>query len=126
GIDAALQGLQVIAFLQALGDKTLWRFNLGPFQRPRRRLQGGRGPVGPHDSSLLDAGVGFLFDVPLGAALFRLIRPLDALTSHVIFPAVVGAAPPAFLILAKPERDTAMRAELVDKADTPFTVAKAD
>src|SRR4249920_315465 len=104
GINAAFHRLQVIAFLQALGDETLRWLNLGPFQRRRWRLQDRRSQIGPDDSGLFDARVGFQLDVPPEAALFGFRWKIDALPGHVVLPAVIGATQPAFLVLTKPER----------------------
>src|SRR4029453_4068301 len=66
------------------------------------------------------------FDVLAKAALFRLRGQIDTLASDIIFPPVVRAAQPTFLVLAKPQRNAAVGAELVDQADTSFAVAEAD
>src|SRR5262249_15894910 len=125
-IDAVFHRLQIVAFLQPLGDETLRWIDLGPLQRRRRWLHGGWTHVSPHDSGFLDAGVRLQLDVLAKAALFGLGRQVDALPGHVIFPAVIGAAQAAFLILAEPERDAAMCAKLVDQADAPFTITKTN
>jgi len=39
---------------------------------------------------------------------------------------MIGAAQPALLVAAEPQRDAAMRAELVDEADAILAVAKGD
>ena len=52
-------------------------------------------------------------------------RQVDALPGDVVFPAVIGAAQAAFLVLAEPERDAAMRAEFVDQPDAALAVAES-
>src|SRR4029078_11787021 len=126
GIDAAFHGLQVIAFLQTLGDKALRRFDLGPLQRGWRWLHARRAHIGPYDSGLLDTRVGFQLDVLAEAAFFRLRGQVNALPGHVVFPPMIRAAQSALLILPKPERDAAMRAELVHQADATLAVAKTN
>src|SRR5262245_62605795 len=124
-IDAAFHRLQIIAFLQTLGDKPLRWFDLSPLQRGWRWLHARRPHISPHDSGLLDARIGFELDVLSEAAFFRLRGQIDALPGHVVFPAVVRTAQPAFFVLAKPERDPAMCAELVHQAYAALAVAKA-
>ncbi len=126
GIDAAFHRLQVIALLQTLRHETLLGHNVGPFQRRRRRLQRGRPHIGPDDAGLLDAGVGFQLDVLAEAGVLRLRRQVDALAGDVVFPAVVVAADAAVGAFAEPQRDAAMRAELVDQADAALGVAEGD
>ena len=53
----------------------------------------------------------------LGEAL-RLVHLLEAGALDVELPAVIDAAQPGFLIASVPERDPAMRAELVQQADS--------
>ena len=46
----------------------------------------------------------------------RLGRNLYALAGHVVFPAMIGTAKTAFFVSAKPQRNAAMGAKLVDQA----------
>src|SRR5205814_10648074 len=59
-------------------------------------------------------------------AVLGLGRHLEALAGDVVLPAVVGAAEAAFLDPAEPERDAAVRAELVDEAAPALAVAEGD
>ncbi len=77
-------------------------------------------------AAALDAGIGFQLDAAAHAGLFGLGRQIDALTGDVVFPAVIGAAQPAFLVAAEPQRDAAMGAEFVDEADAVFGIAEGD
>jgi len=47
-------------------------------------------------------------------------------TADVVLPAVIGATQAAFLVAAEPERDPAVRAELVDEAEAAAAVAEGD
>src|ERR1044071_1193215 len=123
GIDAAFHRLEEVAFLQALGNETLRRFDIGPFQCRRRRLQRRRTQIRPYDPGLLDTRVGFQLDVLAKARFLRLRWQVDALTGHVVFPAVIGAAQPAFLVLPEPERNTAVREELLAQTDLALAFA---
>src|SRR5262245_34871488 len=55
-----------------------------------------------------------------------LIGHIDALASHVVFPSVVRAADTAFLVATEPERDAAVRAELVHQGVASIAVAERD
>src|SRR5690349_12039870 len=126
GIDAAFHRLQIVAFLQTLGDQALRRIHLGPLQRGWRRLHARRAHIRPDDSGLLDARVGFQLDVLAEAAFFRLRGQVNALPGHVVFPPMIRAAQSTLLVLPKPERDAAMRAELVHQADAALAVAETN
>ena len=74
----------------------------------------------------LDQRVGLEFYFFAEAALRGLRRHIQALSLDVVFPAVVGAADAAFFIAAKPERDAAVRAKLVDHTELPLRIAKGE
>src|SRR5262249_32937610 len=95
-----------------------------PFEARQWRLQLGWPPIGPDHVAKLDARVRLELDPLAVAALFRLGRHIDALTGHIVFPAVIRAAQPALLVASKPERDAAMGAELVHQADAALRVAE--
>src|SRR5437588_2433669 len=123
GVDAALERLQPIAFLDALGDVALLGWNGGEFPLRQRRLPLGRAHIGPQYIAALDQRIGRELDL-LAEAAFRGLRGnLDALAGPVVFPAVIGAAQPVLLIAADPQRGAAMRAELVDQRVAPLRVA---
>ena len=92
GIDAALHGLQPVAFLQALGDEGLLGGDGGEFPFRQRRLLLGRAHIGPQHRPALHQRVGLELDLLAEAALARLGGDVDALPGHVVFPAVIGAA----------------------------------
>ena len=60
------------------------------------------------------------------AAFLRLRRHLDALPGHVEFPAVIGAAQPAFFVAAEPQRGAAMRRRTRRSARAALAVAERD
>src|SRR5437588_2058223 len=74
--------------------------------------------IGPQNAPPLDQRVGFQLDTLAIAALGRLGRDLDALAGDVVFPAMIGAAQPVFLVAAKPQRNATMRAELINQSIT--------
>src|SRR2546428_6870995 len=126
GIDAALDRLQVIAFLPAFGGDAMRRGQMHPLEVRQRRLFLRRPHVGPDDSAQFHARVGLELDALAHAALFRLRGQVHALAVHVVLPPVVRAAQPALLVAAEPQRHAAVGAELVDDADAPFAVAERD
>ena len=125
-IDAALHRLQPVAFLQTFRSEALFARNRAEFPHRLRRLLVRRPHIGPDHAALFDHGIGIQLDL-LGIAAFRrLRRHVDALAGHVVFPAVVGAAQPAFLVAAEPQRYAAMRAEFVDEAELALAVAEGE
>ena len=82
--------------------------------------------IGPQHAAALDQRIGLELDALGEAALLGLRRHLDALAGDVELPAVIGAAQPAFLVAPEPQRDAAMRAELVDQAEPSLAVAERD
>ncbi len=125
-VDAAFHRLQVIALLEAFGNKAA----LGRYHRPlelgRRGFQPGRSHVDPDHFAALDRGIGLQLDALSHAGFFRLRRQVHALAVHVVLPAVVGAAQAALLVAPEPQRHAAVRAEFLDDADAPFAVAEGD
>ena len=95
----------------------------GEFPLRQRRLLLGRAHVGPQHAAALDQRIGLQFDLLAEAALGRLRRHLDALAGVVVFPAVIGAAQPVLLVAAEPQRDAAVRAELVGQRIAALRVA---
>src|SRR5204862_4474776 len=65
-------------------------------------------------------------DLPAKSGRFRLGGDLDALSGHVVFPAVIGTAQSALLVAAEPERHAAMGAELVDQPEPPLRVTERE
>src|SRR4051812_42512489 len=123
-IDAALHGLQPIAFLMTFRDEALVRPDERKFPSRARRLLIGRAHIGPEHAALLDQRISGQLDLLGVPALGGLGGNVDALARRVEFPAVVGAAQAAFLVAPEPERDSTVRAELVDETERAFTVAK--
>ena len=97
-----------------------------PFVLRQRRLALGGPHVGPQHAAALDERIALQLDALAEARVLRLRRDLDALAGDVVLPAVVRAAQPALLVAAEPERDAAMRAELVDQAEAALRVAEGD
>ncbi len=126
GIDAALHGLQPVALLQALGDEGLLGGDGGEFPFRQRRLLIGRAHIGPQHRPALHQRVGLELDLAAEAALDRLGGDVGALPGHVVFPAVIGAAQPPFLVAAEPERHAAVGAELVDQTVLAVAVAEGE
>ena len=125
-IDAALQRLQPVAFLIALGNVALLLRNHAKLIFRQGRLLVGGAHVGPQHAAALDERIGLQLDL-LGVTGFdRFGRHVDALARIVEFPAVIGTAQPAFLVAAEPERRAAMRTEFVDQAIVAVGVAEGD
>ena len=126
GIDAAFHGLQPIALLQPLRDEALLARHQRelPFRQRRPRFR--RSHIGPQDAAARDQRIGRDLDLLGEAALVRLGRHFDALAGDVELPAMIGAAQPAFLVAAEPQRRAAVRAELVDQTVASVAVAKGD
>src|SRR5262249_7862894 len=97
-VDAALDRLQVIAFLQALGHVTPLGRDTPPLQRGQLGPELTRAHVGPDYPGKLDAGIGFQTDAGTHAGLFGLGGQVYALPGHVVLPAVVGTTQAAFLV----------------------------
>src|SRR6202023_2460423 len=91
-----------------------------------RRRAPRRTHIGPQHAAAFDERIGFELDLLGEAALLGLGRNFDALPGDVVFPAVVGAAQPAFLVAAEPQRDAAMRAELIDQAEAAVRIAESE
>ncbi len=126
GIDAAFHRLQPVAFLDALRHEALRVRHQRefPFRQGRPALR--RPEMGPQHAATLDQRIGLELD-PFGeAALHRLRRHLHALAVDVELPAVIGAAQPAFLVAAEPQRRPAMGTEFVDQPEPPAAVAERD
>ena len=125
-VDAALQGLQPVAFLGALTDEAVRRGHRRPFEIRQRRLLCRWAHIDPDHVAKLGDSVGRELDLLAEAALDRFRRHFDALPGDVVFPAVIGAAQPVFLVAAEPQRHAAMGAEFVHHADAACGVAKCD
>src|SRR6185437_3790804 len=83
-----------------------------------------RAHVDPDHAAALGERVALELDLLAEAAFHRLRGHLDTLARHVVLPAVVGATQAAFLVAPEPERDAAVRAELVDEAQAALGVAE--
>ena len=125
-IDAAFHRLQPVAFLQRLEMKHCSGGTDANSIFRQRRLLLRRSHIGPQHPAALHQRIGFQLDLLAEAALDRLRRHFDALPGMVVFPAVIGAAQPVLLVAAEPERDAAMRAELVDQAVASLGVAEGE
>ena len=124
-IDPPFDRLEVIGLLQALGNEAPIGRHPHPFELGRRGLELRRPHVDPHHVAPLDRWVGLQLD-PLAHSRFLGLRgQVHALAVHVVFPAVVGAAQAALLVPAEPQRHAAVRAEFVDHADAPLTIAES-
>ena len=107
-------------------DMKLWLGrHHGEFPLRQRRLLLRRAHVGPQHAAALDQRIGLQLDLLAEAALGRLRRHLDALAGVVVFPAVIGAAQPAVLVAAEPQRDAAVGAELVGQRELPCVSRQA-
>src|SRR6516225_3833777 len=93
-----------------------------PLEIWRRRFLLRRSHINPDHVAAFDAVVSGEFDLLAKAALDWFGRHLHALSGHVVFPAVIGAAQAVFLVAAEPQRCTAMGAEFVHHADTALAV----
>ena len=125
-VDAALERLQVVAFLDDLGDVTSRFRHLGPGELRQRRHFIRRPEISPDDAAELAGRIRGQPHLVLELEFLRLVQLIDAGTGHVELPAVIDAAQPAFLVAPEKERHAAMRAILLDEADAPLGVAEGD
>src|SRR5437764_3718840 len=126
GVDAALQCLQPVAFLEDLADMAAFCRNLRPGKFGRRRHLVGRAEIGPDEAAELDRRIGSDVDVLLELVLRRLVELVEAIAFDVEFPAVIDAPETAFLVASEEQGHPAMRAEFVDQADPAVAVAERD
>src|SRR5262252_5082230 len=122
-INRAVDGLCPIAALEALGRSTL----AGGQRRPLevRRLGGkvARAHVDPHHAATHSGSVGYAFCLGLEQlAAFGLRGNVDAIALNIIFPAMVDASQPAFLIASIEQMRAAMRAVGFNDTDPPSSV----
>ena len=94
-----------------------------PLECGQRRLGLGWPHIGPQNPAALDKRIGFQLDPLAEAAFRRFRRHVHALPGVVIFPAVIGAAQPVLFIAAEPQRNAAMRTELIDQRVTAADIA---
>ena len=123
-INAPFHGLQVVGFLQPFGDVAVGTGHQIPFEFGQRRLLTCISHVGPYHATLLNTGVGPELDALTVAAVGCLGGDIDALTVHVVFPAMVGATDTVLFIASKPQGDASVGAKLVNQADTAIGVSK--
>ena len=90
-----------MAILIALRDIDMALGHVQPFEFGQRRLLLRRPHIGHDDAVALDAGIGRLLHLVLELALRRLVRLIEAIAVDIVFPAVIEAAQPAFLVLAR-------------------------
>ena len=126
GVDAAFERLQPVALLQPLRREGLALGDGDELPLGQRRLLRGIAEVRPEHVAALDQGVGLQLHVFAEVARLRLARHLDGLAGDVVLPAVIRAAQAALLVPAEPERDAAVRAELVDQAVTALGVPERE
>src|SRR5256714_3001955 len=126
GVDAALQCLQPVAFLDDLADMAAFCRNLRPGKFGRGRHLVGRAEIGPDEATELDRRIGSDVDVLLELVLRRLIELVEAIAFDVELPAVIDAPETTFLVASEEQRHPAMRAEFVDQTDPAVAVAERD
>ena len=125
-VDAAFERLQPTALLDDFRDMAVAGWHPGEGERWRWRHLLSRPHKGPHDAAQLEGRV--VLDVDLvGEAVFAgLVHLIDTVAVNVVFPAVVDAAQAALFVPAEPQRDAAVRAELVEQADPPLGVTEGN
>src|SRR5947209_5045430 len=126
GVDAALQCLQPVAFLDDLADMAAFCRNLRPGKFGRGRHLVGRAEISPDEAAELDRRIGSDVDVLLELVLRRLIELVKAIAFDVELPAVIDAPETAFLVASEEQGHPAMRAEFVDQTDPAVAVAERD
>src|SRR6266576_6037979 len=126
GVDAALQCLQPVAFLDDLADMAAFCRNLRPGKFGCGRHLVGRAEIGPDEAAELDRRIGGDVDVLFELVLRRLVELVEAMAFDVELPAVIDAPETAFLVASEEQGHPAMRAEFVDQADPAITVAERD
>src|SRR2546423_13289276 len=126
GVDAALQCLQPVAFLDDLADMAASCRNLRPGKFGRGRHLVGRAEIGPDEAAELDRRIGSDVDVLLELVLRRLVELVEAIAFDVELPAVIDAPETAFLVASEEQGHPAMRAEFVDQTDPAVAVAERD
>src|ERR1700722_11428256 len=121
-VDTAFERLQIVAFLDDLGDvPALFRY-LGPSEFRRGRHLFGRTHIGPDDAAELYRRIRGEVSVLLELILRRLIELIDAVAFNVEFPAVIDASEPAFLVATEKERDAAVWTEFLHQPDAAVGV----
>src|ERR1700730_6557081 len=115
GVDAALEGLEPVALLDALRDERVDLRQERPLQRGQGRGRARRPHVGPDHSPLVDAGVGDVTHLRGEARLRGLAGHLQTLPVQAVLPAVIDAAHARVLHAAEGQRGKPVRAELADE-----------
>src|SRR5207302_8804269 len=126
GVDAALQCLQPVAFLDDLADMAAFCRNLRPGKFGCGRHLVGRAEIGPDDAAELDRRRGSDVDVLLELVLRRLIELVEAIAFDVELPAVIDAPETTYLVASEEQRHPAVRADFVDQADPAIAVVARD
>ena len=126
GVYAALERLEPVAVLQALGEVAIVVGAGRPREVGQLRLEVGRAHVGPDNAATLLAGVGGDAHLVLEVALGGLGRHVDAVAVHVELPAVVDAAEAVLLVPAEEEAGPPVGAEVVEQANVAVGVTERD
>ncbi len=86
----------------------------------------GRTHVGPQHAAPLDERIRLQLDLLRETRILGFRWHVHALPGHVVLPAMVGTAQPAFFVAAEPQRNAAVSAELVDESQPSVRVAECD
>ena len=126
-VDAALQGLEPVAFLPILGDFAVG-FRYGcPFKvGRRRRLATLFAHVGPDHAAPLDGRVGLDSDLGVEVAVRRFVHHVQAIAVHVELPAVINAAQATSLVAAEEKGSQSVGAVLVQQSHLAIGVPEGD
>ncbi len=109
-----------------LDDKAVRAGHGRPFEIRLGRFLVGGAHVDPDHVAQFEARIRRELDLLAEAAFGRFRWHLGALAINVVFPAMIRATQPAFLVAPEPQRHAAMGAELVHHADASGGVAERD
>src|SRR6516225_7317339 len=124
GIHVAFERLQPVAVLGVLGEISLARRHMQPFEIGQRRRILLRSHEGPDHAAALLAWIGKLADAVLETALRRLVRSVQASARAIEFPAVIDAAQSVLLVAPEEQRRSTMGAMIAEQPDLARAVAK--
>ena len=126
-VQSALGRLRPVALLQSLRDIAMRRGQQRELDlRQLRRHARSRAEVRPDELAELARRIGLDADLAVIRRAGRHVRHLDATALHVVLPAVIDAAQPAFLIAAEEKIRATMRARRLDQPDAASRITEGE
>ena len=126
GVDVAFQRLQPVAFALAGQEIGLVGRAQHRLERRQRRRHLALAHIDPDQPPAFGDLVGLGLDLIAEVLVCRQIGHVEAIAGDIVFPAVIDAAQPAFLVAAEEQRGAAVRTAVVEYADPSRAVAKGD